>query len=239
MTSSMALADIATLQAKGLRPTPEDIIRLNGLAIAVERAGDPDAASNAPRVVFLCNVAIHEPTLQAEIWLAEVAAKLASSKAAYDTLRVYACAHAIIPGFFRTSSMRSATLINLRVYSWSATNLWKATPRQISAALEYVTNGADPVEGEYPDLTGCHPNRLKHAPTTKENSLQRLIERCLAAGMTLADTECLTWSAASNILTRIFRANGGNLQDLTATPLGDYTLTVANIEQRLLAEKDK
>ena len=82
MTSSMALADIATLQAKGLRPTPEDVIRLNGLALAVERAGDPDAASNAPRVVWLGNVALHEPTLQAETWLAEVASPLAASRAA-------------------------------------------------------------------------------------------------------------------------------------------------------------
>lgn len=238
MTSSMALADIATLQAKGLRPTPEDIIRLNGLGLAVERAGNPDASNNAPRLVWLCNVAIHEPTLQVELWLSEVARNVAASGGAYDTLSLYACAHAQIPGFFARASMRNAAIIKMRVYAWAASNLWKATPRQIQAALEYVVNGNDPVDGEFPDLTDAHPNRLRHKPISQADRMNRMIQAGLAAGLTMADVGCLTWSAANNVLIRIFRANGGKLSDLGSTELGDYTCTLSAIEQRLLAEKD-
>jgi hypothetical protein len=233
----MALADIAALQAQGLHPTPEDIIRLNGLALAAERCGDPDAANNAPRVVWLGNVAIHEPTLQAQIWLSEVADRVAGSDGAYDTLRVYACAHGRIPGFFTRPSMRNSAIIKVRVYAWATANLWKTTPRQIAAALMYVCTGDDPVDGEYPDLTGAHPNRLRHTPCSHEDRLNRMIHAALAAGITLPDSECLTWSAANNILDRAWRANGGQLKDMMATPLGDYTLTLSNIELRLKSEK--
>jgi len=239
MTSSMALADIATLQAKGLRPTPEDIIRLNGLGLAVERAGNPDAANNAPRLVWLCNVAIYEPTLQVELWLSEVARNVAASGGAYDTLRLYACAHAQIPGFFARASMRNAAVIKIRVYAWAASNLWKATPRQIQAALEYVVNGSDPVDGEYPDLTDAHPSRLRHIPVSREDRINRMIQSMIASGVSIADAGCLTWSSANNILIRIFRANGGKMSDISSTEHGDYICTLSAIEKRLQSEKDQ
>ena len=238
MYSSMALADIAELQAKGLRPTPEDIIRLNGLGLAVERAGDPDASNNAPRLVWLCNVAIYEPTLQVELWLSEVARNVAATGGAYDTLRVYACAHGQVPNFFSRATMRNAAIIKMRVYAWAASNLWKATPRQIQAALDYVVNGNDPADGEYPDLTDAHPNRLRRVPVSREDRINRMIQSLLASGVSAADAGCLTWTSANNILIRIFRANGGKMSDLSSTELGDYTCTLSAIERRLQAEKD-
>lgn len=237
MTSSMALADIAELQAKGLRPTPEEIIRLNGLGLAVERAGDPDAANNAPRIVWLCNVAIHEPTLQVELWLSEVARRVAATDGAYDTLRVFACAHGQVPGFFSRASMRNAAIIKMRVYSWAASNLWKATPRQIHAALDYVVNGNDPADGEYPDLTDAHPNRLRHVALGTEDSINRMIQTLLSKGLGMEDIGCLTWSAANNILARVYLANGSKRSDFGSTDLGDYLCTLGSIEKRLKAEK--
>jgi hypothetical protein len=237
MTSDIAMADIYTLQAEGLRPKPEDVIRLNALGLAVERAGNPDASNNAPRIVWLCNVAIHEPTIQAELWMQDVASQVSATQDAYDMLRLYACAHAQIPGFFAKASMRNITLIRVKVWSWIAANIWKATPRQIRAALEYVVNGNDPADGEYPDLTDAHPNRLKNASGTKEDALHRRVHAAMAAGLRREDVECLTWSAMNNVLLRVWRANGGDMKNAASTDLGDYYLTLDAIKKRLIAEK--
>jgi hypothetical protein len=239
MVSDTALADIDTMiTEKGLCPTPQDIIRLNALALRVERAGDPDSCVNAPRICWLFNVAIHEPTIQAELWIAEVAEKLSSTRGVMDTLCIYACAHARIPGFFERALMNNVSAIKARVAFWSARNLWKVTPRQITAALEYVTNGDDQGEGEYPDLTEAHPNRLKSVSISRTDSLHQGMRIALAAGLHKSDIECLTWTALDGILGRMYRSAGSDIKNASAMAYGDYVLTLESITKRLQLEKD-
>ena len=238
MVSETALADIDTMIAeKGLKPTPADIIRLNALALRVERSGDPDSCVNAPRICWLFNVAIHEPTIQAELWIAEIAEKLSSTRGVMDTLCFYACAHARIPGFFERPLMNNMAAIKARVAFWAASNLWKVTPRQIKAALDYVTNGDNQETGEYPDLTEANPIRLKGVALCRADSLHQGMRLALAAGLHKSDVECLTWTALDGILGRMYRASGGDVKNASAMAYGDYVLTLESITNRLIAEK--
>lgn len=238
MVSETALADIDTMiKEKGLSPTPHDIIRINALALRVERAGDPDSCVNAPRICWLFNVAIHEPTIQAELWIAEVAEELSSTRGVMDTLSVYACAHGRVPGFFNRIMMNNATAIKARVAFWASRNLWKVTPRQIKAALDYVTHGDNPETGEYPDLTEAHPNRLKGVAVSRTDSLHQGMRLALASGLRKSDVECLTWTALDGILGRMYRSSGGDVKNASAMAYGDYVLTLESITQRLSAEK--
>lgn len=53
----------------GLRPTFQDIIRLNALALEVERMRASFAENELPRVSFLGDAVFHEPTIGSEMWL--------------------------------------------------------------------------------------------------------------------------------------------------------------------------
>ena len=63
MVSETAKADIEDMWDAGLRPSFRDIIRLNAIALEVERARSSFAVSILPRVSFLGDVVFREPTV--------------------------------------------------------------------------------------------------------------------------------------------------------------------------------
>ena len=81
MISKTAQADIEDMWEAGLRPTFDDIVRLNALGLKVERIKSGFALNVLPRVAFLGEVALREPTVGADIWLDEAARLFAADKA--------------------------------------------------------------------------------------------------------------------------------------------------------------
>ena len=81
MISKTAKADIEDMWEAGLKPTFDDIIRLNALALEVERMRSGFALNHLPRVAFLGEVAFREPTIGADIWLDEASQLFAADKA--------------------------------------------------------------------------------------------------------------------------------------------------------------
>lgn len=67
MLSKMAKSDLDALRQGGHHPTDEDIIRLNDLALKIERGKDTTPA-NMPRIAFAGNIILHEPTIGAMQW---------------------------------------------------------------------------------------------------------------------------------------------------------------------------
>ena len=77
MVSKMFLADYRRMTAEGVKFTPEDVVRLNALALKAKLAGRPFAAVHLPRVVFLEGLGgrgftLREPTIGHELWLERV-----------------------------------------------------------------------------------------------------------------------------------------------------------------------
>ena len=67
MFAEMAKRDIARLRAEGYLPTDEEVIRLNDLAVLIEK-GKETTPANHPRFAFAGNVVLHEPTIGALEW---------------------------------------------------------------------------------------------------------------------------------------------------------------------------
>ena len=73
MVSSLFRKDYNILTAEGVRFTPDDIIRLNALALKVKLAAKPFIDLHLPRVLFMPGFTLREPTIGHEIWLERVA----------------------------------------------------------------------------------------------------------------------------------------------------------------------
>lgn len=69
MVSKTAQADIEDMWDAGLKPTFHDIIRLNALALEVERTKAGFSLAELPRVSFLGEAVFREPTIGSEMWL--------------------------------------------------------------------------------------------------------------------------------------------------------------------------
>ena len=67
MLTETAKNDLAALRQQGFKPTDEEVVRLNDLAIRIER-GKYTTPTNHPRFAFAGNTVLHEPTIGALEW---------------------------------------------------------------------------------------------------------------------------------------------------------------------------
>ena len=106
MISKFGLARIKELERKGVILTPERIIKLNALALEIERV-DAEWVT-APRVALAGTTALHELTMQAERWYREYAGKWWDGEDLVVAL-AWCNAHARQRGFFRAWLDEDAT----------------------------------------------------------------------------------------------------------------------------------
>ena len=236
MVSSLAIADLATLRAEGLNPSDADVIRINALALRITNARRPRLNSAAPRIAFIRDVIIHEPTYQCEKWLEETAETISADDRTYEALRLYALAHAAVPGFFGRWWMRRPRLIALIVSYWFKRRLPRATPREAAAAVRHVTYGNRHTDGEHPEP---NPNKKEDDADKAETLIDAwsgdIIQALGLCGVTLHDASTLTWSQLGTMLRCAYIANG-LCASFADTAHGDYLVTLEAIRKRLLEE---
>ena len=68
MVGQLAMEDIKTLIAEGCVVGPEDVVRLNALALKIEKRPD-FRLSTLPRVALCGGVLFSEPTIEQRIYL--------------------------------------------------------------------------------------------------------------------------------------------------------------------------
>jgi hypothetical protein len=137
MLSEMAKEDIAYLTGKGVKLSPGQIVRLNDLALLVERG--PEAASfvHAPRVAWAGSTPVYEPTIQMHVWF-ESFARVWWCGNSLTLALAWACAHADRKRFFLRWRDERATRMELERWQRSL----DCTFDQLNVALDYALNGA-------------------------------------------------------------------------------------------------
>ena len=152
MLSAMFRRDFAAFRAQGLDPSPEDVVRLNALAVRVRLAAGAPRAAHLPRLAFMprdsrwrAPLVLREPTVAHELWL-EQAARLIDCDDARNWLLVNAFALArpadALPDAFAPRKVVRA------VFRFAAKRLVRFTSEQLYAAVEYCLFGADWTAGE-------------------------------------------------------------------------------------------
>lgn len=144
MTSEMAMEDIREMRSAGVDVAPEDVVRLNALGLRVERQGRAPDFHVLPRVAFVGDLVLREPTIAQELWLAE--AELSFDGADPDTvvllraLQTSRSADALPPATDRE-------LVMSAIDEMKRGPLASATIRQLCCGIGWVLSGADPCDG--------------------------------------------------------------------------------------------
>ena len=145
MISEMAMIDVDALKADGITVSPRDICRLNALGVKVEQAAKASAFYVLPRVAFLGDIAIHEPTIGDVTWIAEAGRRFDMDDIETVALLQATCLSAR-EGELPDAQDREAVMSSIKEFQSKAARF---TLSQILSALSYALHGSDLTVGEH------------------------------------------------------------------------------------------
>lgn len=203
------------LAAEGVEITPFDAVRIEAAARLLAQAKSSDGAPflSAPRVRYCGGILFHEPTIQSEMWLLEVAAPLCANGRTALMLRAFALAHADEPGFFDGEDMKSAKTVTK--YAKDFMRRIAATEDELVSALDYCVNGDD--DG-YDDLPMPEPKKRKGAAdaprvTRRDRMYADLAEAVGVTGAAIDDLKRMTPAMLDRALRRAWELNRWEFKD--------------------------
>lgn len=219
MFAELAKHDLEKLRAKGINPTDADVVRLNDLAVLLER-GKETTAANFPRVAFAGNIALHEPTCAALAWWWQYGKDAFADVQSQLRTHYFAMAYARRPEVFR--DLTEPKDIRRAVRTWLKGV--GATDGELFRAMMYVKCGE--VIAEDPDAK---------EPDEGE-TLKRLEVLMLAAsgdaGISREDAAGYTQSELVRLIDTAHRRAGKEIKPSTSKLYMRYMAALREIEAR-------
>jgi hypothetical protein len=225
MVSNTAIEEAERLASEGTPLTPREIVRLNALGLAMERGERESLAFALPRVAFLGNIVLREPTLGHEIGLDD-SRRFADFDDPDTSLAMHALAFSIhdpdrLPKLGRISIFCAMRRFQRRVKAY--------TRRQIAAACRWVTEGRDERYGERA------PQRKTEEPMDESYSVPvgvMLDGLAIATGISVGDARHLTMAQLYRVedAAMKLRGSGGDVGNEQAK--GDFYATLDELTAR-------
>lgn len=153
MTPDLFKKDYRQLTAQGVKFTPEDIVRLNALAVKVSLSRNAASNAHLPRAAFLPRlgwwrgeIVLREPTVAHDLWIEQVSTYVD----VYDERNFYFVhAYALSRPAEKLPDAFRARRVIRKVFTYAAKRLALYTSDQLSSAVDYVLFGADWKTGEH------------------------------------------------------------------------------------------
>lgn len=242
MTSKLAKSQIELWQKEGLKPTVDDIVLLNNLGIAIERGSDMFSFAACPRIAFLGDCILREPTVAKRIWIDEAQRLFANT---FET-KIYVTAYALGTADNELPSLYSKKKIEDAVKKFRDEVIMPCTSTQILAAIDYVLIGNKP-DLELPeDATDEQKEEVDNlakvykVPVEDQSMAKQLLMQAFAsqipaeaAGYALLDDlERMVLVAAMH--------NGADiLKNEHTQAAGKFYVAAGRIHERLVKEKEE
>lgn len=242
MISKLAKSQVEKWWSEGLRPTVEDIVRMNDLGLAVERGSDMFSFSACPRLAFLGDTILREPTVAKRMWIDEAQRLFA------DTVesKIYVLAFALGTPDAGLPDLGDRKRIEQAVTGFRDEVLLKFTDTQIMAAVEYALNGVKP-DLELPDgATDAEKKeaeeleRIYEPPCADHSVAKQLILQALAAKIPAEAAEyALLEDLERMVLVAAMNAGADVLKNEHTRNAGRFYMAAGRIKARLTEEKEK
>lgn len=189
--SDIARKDLEKLRAAGYEPTDAQVIRLNDLAVRIER-GKHTTVANMPRVAVAGNVTLHEPTIGALEWWHNFGRDAAWTTRGKLDVYYWLLAHATNPGAFY--GLEKASAIRRTVRAWKRGVF--ATDGEMWRALLWVKSGENAVDET--------PRAVIDSSIEDDESMNRLYSAMIAASGALSirpdDLKTITVDTLTSLL---------------------------------------
>lgn len=237
MISNIAKETVDGWKAEGLTPTFEDCIRLNALGLKVERGESAADFSALPRMAFLGDLILWEPTIAVRQWMDAAEHIVAGDYYSRLCLAAYALntPAAELPRLDRASKIVKA------IKSFADTDLAPFTETQILAAVMFALDGNAPDEDEAAEPTVAQKEarrKCREIPQAMRSAARRAFAEACAVGVSCA--ERFTVPALDAIITAAVAAKGSDaFKGEHAKATADFYRTADAIYNRLISERMK
>lgn len=236
MISHIAKETIEQFKAEGLDPTFDDYIRLNALGLKVERGETAADLAALPRMAFLGDLILWEPTIAVRQWL-DAAGQIASqdyfSQLALTAFTLNTPASEL-PRLDKASKLVKA------VKKFTDEELAGFTETQILAAVMYALNGDDADADEDAEPTEAEKEarrKCREIPQAMRSAARRVFAE--AVSLSIADAEKFTVSALDEIITTAVALKGsGTINGKNGRFTADFYRTADAIHNRLIKEQN-
>lgn len=231
MVSDTAEGDIEALFARGLKPTVRDIIRLNAVALRIERGVHAAEYFALPRVAYLGQLVLCQPTIAHELWLARVRQVVEMDDDSDFACRLHVAAVAadkLVDPLDR-KAVKSAVEGTLRTFG-------AHTFDQVRLALDYVEHGCNPDSGEHPTP---EPDSDDPPPSDEDAVSVGVLHDGIACrlGLTLKDLHGMTRGELLAVVDMAVVVERGKSDRAVAQRRTDYFRTLDDITDRLEKER--
>lgn len=143
MLTKTAEIDLKALRDAGFSPTDAEVVKLNDLALEIERGRDTTPA-NHPRFAFAGSVVLHEPTIGALEWWVQFGKDAAFTNDGRLMTYFFMMAHARNVDYLNT--LERASDIRKAVKEWK--KRVDATQEELWRACLYVKHGDESAGGD-------------------------------------------------------------------------------------------
>ena len=225
MLSKIAKIDIETLRENGVEPTLEEIIKLNDLAIRIEK-GRETSPQSSPRFAVAGNVVLHELTIGAEIWWNEIGKDVFITDK--GKLNAYFFLHAMSRDVEGLNNLKTPKEIKQAVKAWL--KKVEATESEMWRALLWVkfsNEDFNPMETDYIEIE----NSLKDEARL-ELLWATVISSAGSLGIEPKQLLTLTQSQLTGILILSNMKAGIPMKQSVAKDYISYQQTLREIEDR-------
>ena len=237
MTTDLFKKDYRQMTAQGVKFTPEDIVRLNALAVKVSLSRRAASNAHLPRAAFLPRlgwwrgeIVLREPTVAHDLWLEQVSTYVD----VYDERNFYFVhAYALSRPAEKLPDAFRARHVIRKVYTYAAKRLALYTPAQLSAAVDYVLFGADWKTGEHGPVIGAS-RPVDQEEESASTVLGLMVEsRAIRLPITLAEARQMTASELSETIIRAKAKDGKFDEDASYhQAMGEYVRARNEIRKR-------
>lgn len=235
MISDTAKETIDGWKAEGLAPTFEDCIRLNALGLKIERGESAAELAALPRMAFLGDLILWEPTIAVRQWLDAASRVVAADYFSQLTLTSFALntPAAELPRLDRVSDLVRETK------RFADECLAPFTESQILAAVSYALKGDDPTEDEDAEPTVAEKEarrKCREIPQAMKSAARRVFAEACSLGV--PDAERFTVPALDAIITSAIALKGGGaFKGENGRATADFYRTADVIYERLQSER--
>ena len=242
MISDTAIDALDELVAKGLRPSPRDVVRLNAIGLRLEAANGKNVRDSMyllPRVAAVSDsLFFRQPTIGHEIWLAKVERFVKPGD--FETmLAINAYALSRAPADLPDPDSPGAITTAVEAFLPACRDF---TGDQIYAAIDYARNGANPAACESPARPASEDEEEtvdEHDPDWRECVAVGVLNegRAVLWGITEADMLKMTTRELSLVILRAYVFHNRETNSEVDFWQGRFYATLDEIEERLTKEK--
>lgn len=175
MISRLAKDTISKWQnTEGLNPTFDDIIKLNNLGLKVEVGTEAFDFANTPRIAFLGDWILKEPTIKKQIWIDKTKSLLRDDL----QTQLYFLAYALFITDEEIEEIKNIKSLLEKIKKFALDILIGYTQTQILMAISYCLTGTEDKE-EYTQEQKEALKEVSEIPETVKSSAQQLLAEAL------------------------------------------------------------